>query len=175
MSSKPAITRNASRREANRLPALLVTIAAGILFSCVACAAGGAQSGLAIEDGWVRAMPPGQPVTAGFMVLFNPGEQPLTVVGISSEQAERVQLHRTVQHGERVRMEAVGELEIPAGGRVLLAPGGLHLMLFGLSEQLGAGESVLLAFTLSDGSRVVSNLPVVDARRRAGEIHRHHH
>jgi copper(I)-binding protein len=39
---------------------------------------------------------------------------------------------------------------LPAGKRVELKPGGLHVMLVGLARPLGAGDRVALTFTIED-------------------------
>jgi hypothetical protein len=43
---------------------------------------------------------------------------------------------------------------VPAQGRVALAPGGLHLMLFDLPAPLSVGTPVRLTLLLADGATV---------------------
>lgn len=134
------------------------------------------ESDLRVESGWVRAMPPGQPVTAAFMVLVNKGDRERRLEGMSSPLAGRVELHRTMQQGDRMRMEAVTDLAIAPGESVTLEPGGLHLMLMELQRPLKVGEQVPLLLTLDRGEQVSFSLPVVDMRHQ-GDTHRHsqHH
>ena len=157
----------------------LLAALSGLAWSApVAAADGGAaqESDLAVESGWVRAMPPGQPVTAAFMVLVNQGDRERRLESMSSPLAGRVELHRTVQQGDRMRMEAVADLVIAPGESVTLEPGGLHLMLMDLRRPLKVGESVVLQLTLDGGEQATVSLPVVDMRHQGGgHGHSHHH
>lgn len=129
---------------------------------------------LQVESGWVRAMPPGQPVTGAFMVLVNQGDRERRLEGMSSPLAGRVELHRTVQQDDRMRMEAVTDLAIAPGESVTLEPGGLHLMLMDLQRPLKVGEQVPLLLRLDRGEQISFSLPVVDMRHQ-GDAHRHSH
>ena len=100
------------------------------------------QADLAIEDAYVRGMPPGQSVTAAFMRLSNPGEEPLTLVRASSSYAASVEIHAHSHDDGVMRMRRVPALEIAADDSVTLAPGGLHLMFMGLQKTPLEGDKV---------------------------------
>ena len=53
-------------------------------------------------------------------------------------------------------MREHGQLQIPAGKTVELAPGGVHLMLMGLKQQLVAGETISLKMKFSDAKHAES-------------------
>lgn len=64
-------------------------------------------------------------------------------------------------HGDA--MEMVQALPIPAGGEVVLRPGGLHLMLEPpLDRQRARGDSVTVTLTFARGATVAIQVPVVD-------------
>ena len=52
------------------------------------------------------------------------------------------------------RMRHVASLQVPAGGSVALAPGGLHLMLMQPRQSPALGDSVDIELELADGRRV---------------------
>ena len=54
----------------------------------------------------------------------------------------------TKMDGGVMKMGAVPSLELPAGQAVELKPGGYHVMLMGLKQQLKAGDSVPLTLTV---------------------------
>lgn len=104
-----------------------------------------------VRDARVPAPPPGAPVAAAYMTLVNPGDEVLRVTGASSPDVPRVEMHRSSIVDEVARMERQEALEVPPGDELVLARGGLHLMLTGLSERLEPGDSVRLRLETSAG------------------------
>jgi len=92
-----------------------------------------------------------------FLVIDNRGAAPDTLVTAASPDAEMVMLH-TVAAG---RMETVAMLEVPAGGRVTLAPGGYHLMLHGLKHAVAAGDTLTLQLRFAAAGEVIVRAPVL--------------
>ncbi len=70
-----------------------------------------------VHGAWVRALIPGQDTTVAYMVLENPGNKPAILTGASCDCARAVECHQVVQAGDRMRMEPVPRLAIPAGGQ----------------------------------------------------------
>ena len=107
--------------------------------------------GLQVEDAWVRAMPPGAPNSAGYLQFSNASDSVITVVAISSPSVRAVEIHESVKENDKWRMFRIAELSLQPGARVALAPGGKHLMLFGLASLLKEGETVSFTAQLADG------------------------
>ena len=128
------------------------------LASCVACAADSAA--VRVTDGFVRGLPPGVANTAAYMTLHNTSDQAISLVGGSTDIADQVSIHATVNTDGLMSMEHRMSLAIPAGGEVVLKTGGLHLMLMGLKGPVTEDE-VLLTLAFSDGSSVEVMLPVI--------------
>jgi len=126
--------------------------------------------GIVVSDAWTMATPPGAAVAAGYMTINNQAAAVVRLVGGSSPAAQSVEVHNMTMDGGVMQMRPVeGGLEIPANGAVELKPGGLHLMLVGLQRPLAEGESVPVALTFDDGTRV----DVVLAVRAMGGGHGH--
>jgi copper(I)-binding protein len=51
-------------------------------------------------------------------------------------------------------MAPVNKFDIPANGKVSLAPDGLHIMMFGLKSKLAVGDKISVTMKLDDGSSV---------------------
>jgi periplasmic copper chaperone A len=117
-----------------------------------------------IEDGWVRATEGTEDtsMTAAFMSLTNPGEADITLTAGSAEVAEMTQLHEMVEgdDGAMMMQEIDGGLVVPATGHQHLEPGGNHVMLMGLTEELAPGDEVALTLTFDDGTTQDLMLPV---------------
>jgi copper(I)-binding protein len=112
---------------------------------------------IGISGAWVRAVPPSVDDTAAFMLIKNPSDHPLRLLGGSAPFAAMGMpmetTHKTVQGVEVEGMKAVDYLEIPAHGELTLKPGGDHLMLMTLKSHPRAGDTVTvtLDFDLGEG------------------------
>ncbi len=125
-------------------------------------------------DGWVRATRgTGDPsMTGAFMTLQNDGERQVTLTGASSPIAGMTQLHEMVrQDGEMTMQEMPGGLEIPAGRGQMLMPGGDHVMLMGLKEELAAGDEVELTLQFATGDTIDLTLPVKEFTEEEPHYH----
>jgi len=113
------------------------------------------------QAGWVRLPPnPAMGMAAGFGVFANPCAQSLAVVSASSPAFGDVSLHESTQVDGVNRMREVERLPLPAGGKAILAPGGLHLMLMEPTQPLREGAAVPVTFVLADGRQVDATLQV---------------
>ena len=125
---------------------------------------------IVLSDAWVRALPPVQKVTAGYLTVTNAGNAAVTITGGSAELAGALEIHTTREVNGMMRMEPLPELVVPAGGSVALSPGGTHLMLLGLERMPAPGESVKLCLTAADGATACTPAEV----RQAAPEHDHH-
>ena len=105
---------------------------------------------LLLEQGWVRAPMAGRAMTAGYGQLHNRCTHAVSLVGLHSAQARHVELHRTEITDGISRMRPVPGLQLAAGQRVSLEPGGLHLMLHGLQPGVVPGSQ--LELEIDDGN-----------------------
>jgi hypothetical protein len=139
-------------------PLIRSLVAAACLSGTHLFAADGAA--IQVTDPYVRAVPPGQPNSAAFMTLSNTGDEPRALVAAESDAAATVELHTHGMVDGMMRMRRVDRIELPAGEQVALQPGGLHVMLIGLTQQLEPGMDVALTLVLNDGSRLQLTAPV---------------
>jgi copper(I)-binding protein len=102
-----------------------------------------ASAGIAVTAAWARATAPGIATGAVYLTIANGGDDAVGLLSATCPVAATVALHRHVMTPDgAMRMEQVGSLDIPAHGAVTCAPGGYHLMLFGLTRPLVAGTTV---------------------------------
>ena len=87
---------------------------------------------LVVEDGVVRKPIPGRTMTAAFMEINNTSDKDVILTSASLEGADRVEIHTHLHEDGVMKMRQIFELPIKAGSSVTLAPGGLHLMVFGV-------------------------------------------
>jgi copper(I)-binding protein len=131
------------------LPFAAFLLAAALSAGSVA-AAGEVQ----VLAAWARATP--GPTAAVYLDLLNDAGEPDRLVGASSPLAQRIEFHEHRESAGIMTMAAVPDIPLPPGERVRLAPGGRHLMLFGLTKPLRPGErfSLTLAFERAGGLTV---------------------
>jgi copper(I)-binding protein len=128
---------------------------------------------LTLSDAWLRAMPPTQSMTAGYLTLRNDDTQDRVVTGASSDASPRVEIHTTVERDGMQRMEAVSRIPLASGDALTLTPGGYHLMLREMPRMPAVGESVTLCIEFAEGEPVCTQAEV---RRDAPDTdHSHNH
>ena len=108
----------------------------------------------------VRMVPPGQSVSAAFMILHNHGIKERSVVAAYSDVAAAVELHSHIMEDGMMKMRRVDAIVIPGHGEVVLQPGGSHIMLIGLTRSLEMGEKVAIELEFADGERLSFEAPV---------------
>ncbi|WP_424812341.1 copper chaperone PCu(A)C [Roseococcus sp. YIM B11640] len=132
-----------------------------------------AQGPIRVETPWTRAAGQGMQ-GAGFMTLRNTGTEPDRLVSATTPAAQRVELHTSLREGDVMRMRPVEDIPVPPGGSVSLAPGGLHMMLMGLTQRLEAGQSVPVTLRFARAGEVTVQLQVQAAGAR-GPMQGHQH
>lgn len=139
-------------------PSRRLLVAAVLAFAGAAALAEG--TAVSVSDAYARAVPPGQPNSAVFLTLSNASGEPQALVSAASPVADAVELHTHINDGGMMRMRRVERIEVPAGESVSLKPGGLHVMLIGLKQNLQPGDQVDLTLTFEDGAQTRVEAPV---------------
>ena len=124
-----------------------------LVAALLACCALHAQAQITVNEPWVRATVPQQKATGLFASLT--AAKGGKLVAASSPVADVVEIHEMAMEGNVMKMRAVAGLELPAGKAVDLKPGGYHVMLMGLKQQVKEGETVSVTLVVEgkDGKR----------------------
>ena len=104
---------------------------------------GGGETGMVHAKGGTGAV---------YMKLLNTGREADRLISAQTDVAEVVEIHETRMEGDVMMMQMLRDgLEIPAQGEVELKPGGYHVMLIGLKQDLKEGDqfTVVLEFAKS--------------------------
>lgn len=101
-------------------------------------------------------------VSAVYLYLGNAGgfDQ---VVEVTSPMADRVEIHRFDDIGGVATMQAISALPVPGDGATALVPGGSHVMLIGLHENLQPGDTIPLTLSFARSDPIVVEAMVEDA------------
>jgi len=109
-------------------------------------AAGSALAQTTVKDAWVRGTVPQQKATGMFAQITSTAGGRL--VSARSPVAGVTEIHEMSMDGGVMRMRAVAGLDLPAGKAVELKPGGYHVMLMDLKQQLKEGETVVVTLVV---------------------------
>ena len=118
----------------------------------IAARVASAQS-IEVKEAWVRGTVPAQKVTGAFMEIT--GKNAARLLRVDSPVAAAVEIHNMTMQNGVMKMFPVDGIDVPAGKTVKLAPGGYHVMMMGLKQQMKPGERVplTLTFELADKKR----------------------
>jgi copper(I)-binding protein len=100
--------------------------AAIALLGLAACGQGGAH--LTVDKTEYR--PPIGASGIGVAYFSVRSDQADRIIGISSPQADHIEIHASVTNGTQVSMKQLDSVDLPAGQAVTFAPRGMHLMIF---------------------------------------------
>jgi copper(I)-binding protein len=153
-------------RTAMRVGALCaITLALPLILPAADAAAPGV-AGIRVEDAWVRGTVEGQEGTGAYFRITS--EQAARLVGVSSPIAREAQIHLSKVDAGRMTMRRQDAVDLPAGKTVALDPGGLHVMLLGLSKAIDPGAGVSLTLVVESGG-TRKTIPVMAKVRALGQ------
>lgn len=135
-----------------------------LLAALAGCAAKPAASVGAVDifNPWVRVADAGGN-SAAYMVIKNGAEQADKLVKAEFSGAGVVEVMNTTLTGDVMAMETIASIDIPANGEVELKPGGYHVMLMMLNQDLKEGETAAVALTFESGGSVTVDMPIKSA------------
>lgn len=110
-----------------------------------------AAGDLMLVSAWVPVAPPGAMSHAAYVTLHNHGDTPRILIGASAEGYAMTHLHESKETDGVATMSMIHQIEIPAGGMLKMAPGGLHVMLMKPEAVTADGSIVDLIFTFANG------------------------
>lgn len=115
---------------------------------------------LAVSGPWARASVLASRPGAAYLTLESAGGDRL--IGLTTPVAEAVTIHAVEQGDDGTsRMVLLPALDLPAGERVELAPGGTHLMLMGLKDKLAEGSRFFLTLEFEAAGPITVEVPVL--------------
>ena len=115
---------------------------------------------ITIDDPWARPGFQGDN-SAIYLVINNSTEQGDGLIGASSDVANLTEIHLSKMDAEgTMTMERQDLIGIPAGETVILEPGGLHVMLMNLVNDLNVGDKFDLTLKFQRAGDIVFEVEV---------------
>ncbi len=135
-----------------RLASLSVVLMLAVaLTACSGSSNGG--SGITVSDAWVRNPVIADQPGAAYLVIQNNGAAD-TLLSVTSDVAQTIELHQSMESGGMMQMSPVSNIEVPANGKMELKPGGFHMMLINLTRPLKTGDKVQLTLNFEKAGRI---------------------
>lgn len=133
-----------------------------------------AAAQVTVSDPWIRGTVPQQMATGAFMQLKSAKDAKL--VEARSPAAGVVEIHEMTMENNVMRMRAVKALALPAGRTVELKPGGYHMMLMDLRQQMKEGEVVPVTLVVESGGKreTIEVKATVRAASASGDMMKKH-
>ncbi len=119
------------------------------------------QQNVAIDKAWIRLSAVQANPSVAYFTLTG-GARDATLTQIWSPSAVRVEMHESMKTGGMMSMAPIKAVAIRSGSTVAFAPGGKHVMLFGVTGAK-AGATLPLTFSFADGQRTTVWAKVVAA------------
>ena len=138
---------------------LVSVLTIGLLLN--SCAAPNTE-GIEVHDAWAR--PAAQGGNGAVYIVIRPAAAD-ELVGVTSDVAEAVEMHESVMSGDVMEMHQLESVPLNAGQEIVFEPGGLHIMLIGLKQDLKNGDEfeIILQFQKHEDLRIsvsVSDTPI---------------
>lgn len=135
---------------------LIIVLAIGVLLS--GCAAPTTE-GVEVRDAWARPASQGGNGAAYLVIRSSTADE---LVGVVSDIAEVVEMHESMMNGDVMQMHHMGSVSLGAGEEVIFEPGGLHIMLIGLKQDLKTGDEFEITLQFKNFQDIKLLVPVRD-------------
>jgi len=107
-----------------------------------------------ITHAWARATATTAKTGATYLTIANKGASDDRLIAAATSAAAKAELHVTSMDGAVMKMRPLEAVDIKAGAQAELKPGGMHIMLFGLTAPLKEGQRFPLALTFEKAGKV---------------------
>src|SRR5215211_9160687 len=126
-----------------------------LLSSCGASA----TKGMEVRDVWTRPAAQGGNGAVYFVIRSSEADE---IVGVSSDMAEAVEIDVSMMSGDVMEMHQLESVPLGAGEQVTFEPGGLHIMLIRLKQDLKTGDEFKITLHFKSSQDLLLSVPVRD-------------
>jgi copper(I)-binding protein len=118
-------------------------------------------SGITVSNAWARPAMQGEN-GAVYFLLENHSASADAITGISCEVADAVEIHKGKMEADVMKMAPVTSVPIDGNGSVEFAPGGYHVMLVSLKQDLKVGDEIDITLHFENYDDMTLKVPVKD-------------
>lgn len=125
------------------LKQIALFVLVGLMAVVIAACSDDTASEPIVEDAWARPGTEGNN-SAAYMTIENDGDEDLILTGASGDVARAVEVHESTTEDGMMEMNEVEEVVVPAGDSLALEPGGHHVMMMSINQDLEPGDTFTL-------------------------------
>ena len=117
-----------------------------------------ASAQVVVKDAWARATVAQQKSTGIFLQIESKKDAKL--IKAKTDIAEMTEIHEMSMDNNVMKMREVESVTLPAGKLVELKPGGFHIMLMQLKNQVKVGDEIALTLTIETADKKQETIEV---------------
>jgi len=112
-----------------------------------------------VHEAWSRPTAQGD-TAAAYFSIHNHTDIDDELIGASSTLADAVEMHESKMENDVMKMNMVPSVPLAAGDELMFEPGGLHIMLIGIKQELKVGDQYELILHFKNHADITVNVKV---------------
>lgn len=117
---------------------------------------------ISVEQAWARVTPGGARTGAVYLTIHNKSAEEDLLLVVDSAAAQTTAVHESkIEDGIAKMVPVPGGLNLPSHGEVVMQPGGIHIMMTGLSGALEPGSTLPVRMIFRDAGALDFEVPVL--------------
>ena len=134
----------------------LIVVLVAFLSAC------SAPGDLEVHQAWVRPTAQGENA-AVYLTIHNHSANADELTGATTTVADIAEIHESKMEGDVMQMSMVTSLPIAADEEIIFTPGGYHIMLVNIKEELVLGEHMGLILHFKNHADIVVEVHIEDS------------
>ena len=134
----------------------LIVVLVAFLSAC------SAPGDLEVHQAWVRPTAQGENA-AVYLTIHNHSANDDELTGVTTTVADMVEIHESKMENDVMQMSLVTSLPIAADEEIIFTPGGYHIMLVNIKEELVLGEHMGLILHFKNHEDIVVEVHIEDS------------
>jgi len=132
---------------------IFILVSAFILSAC------GAKEGIEVSNAWARTSMQGMN-SAVYFVIQNHEAETDELIGAASDVADAVEVHESKMENGVMMMNHIESVMLEPSVKVEFMPGGYHVMMIGLKQDLNAGDEIKVTLQFKNSPDITLMVPV---------------
>jgi copper(I)-binding protein len=105
------------------------------------------------------------------LTLHNHSTESDELIGASSNVADMVEIHESMMANDVMQMQRIDSVPLAADQEVIFEPGGLHIMLIGVKQDLVLGEHIGVVLHFKNHEDIVVEVHIEDTMPEDDHMH----